>query len=160
MQEQEYVLNDTEYQEIWDRFYAEFCFHPSCQYRGHSFNVPLPFEIRNPYMVYAIDTMTEEQIDRMYEAFHSCFMQLTEAGAAMYALDWHHVSYRYDPRKTDTVRYPSFYPDGDYYFFVEENFRFGLLGHPWRQEWWIFGSDLLQKMTPYANDISQNQIYP
>ena len=29
--------------------------------------------------------------------------------------------------------------EADYYFFIEENFEFGYLGHPWRQEIWIFG---------------------
>ncbi len=42
--------------------------------------------------------------------------------------------------------FPSFYPDGDYYFFIEENFEFGYLGHPWRQEIWIFGRDLIKEI--------------
>ncbi|WP_051638584.1 DUF2716 domain-containing protein [Butyrivibrio sp. NC2002] len=39
----------------------------------------------------------------------------------------------------------SFIPDGDYHFFIEENFAFGYLGHPWRQEIWVFGNRLVEK---------------
>ena len=38
-----------------------------------------------------------------------------------------------------------------YYFFIEENFEFGYLGHPWRQEIWIFGRDLIKEI---------EQVYP
>ena len=36
--------------------------------------------------------------------------------------------------------------EADYYFFIEENFEFGYLGHPWRQEIWIFGRDLIKEI--------------
>ena len=42
--------------------------------------------------------------------------------------------------------FPSFFPDGDYYFFIDEKFRFGYLGHPWRQEIWVWGEKLIARM--------------
>ena len=36
--------------------------------------------------------------------------------------------------------------EADYYFFIEEIFEFGYLGHPWRQEIWIFGRDLIKEI--------------
>lgn len=39
--------------------------------------------------------------------------------------------------------FPTYYPDGAYYFFIDAQFRFGYLSHPWRQEVWIFGESLI-----------------
>ena len=77
-------------------------------------------------------------------------------------MDWHHSAFLYDPRNLEEQQsffvedqryvggvyfayFPSFYPDGDYYFFIDEQFRFGYLGHPWRREVWIFGEALLPR---------------
>ena len=41
--------------------------------------------------------------------------------------------------------FPSYIPDGDYSFFISEDFSFGYLGHPWRNEIWIFGEELIKE---------------
>lgn len=51
------------------------------------------------------------------------------------------------------VYFPPFYPDGDYYFFIDESFEFGLLGHPWRQEIWIFGEPLLTEFKKVHTEL-------
>lgn len=55
---------------------------------------------------------------------------------------------------TDLEGLPSFYPDGDYHFFLHFDeksnaFDFGLLGHPWRRELLVFGKKLIQEMQKY-----------
>ena len=81
----------------------------------------------------------------------------------MYAIDWQHSTFLFSPQnkkeqesfwKEDSrymgggynAYFPSFYPDGDYYFFIDEFWKFGYLGHPWRQEVWVFGDELIRKM--------------
>ena len=55
------VLDKTkEYDEVWDRVYAELGFKPSCMYRGHSLKVTLPFEIQEPYIIYSIEDMSDD----------------------------------------------------------------------------------------------------
>lgn len=76
-----------------------------------------------------------------------------------YALDWQHSAFKFSPNNIQeqadiwvnderylgggyNAYFPSFYPDGDYYFFIDEKLENGYLGHPWRQEVWVFGSVL------------------
>ncbi|MBR1738817.1 MAG: DUF2716 domain-containing protein [Ruminococcus sp.] len=156
------IDNTPEYDKIWDQVRSRLGFSPSSAYRGHSFSVPLPFQIGESYSVYAIEDMTDDRIDLLGETMRDIFIRITRPGQRIYALDWHHSAFLYDPRdiseqKSCTVKderykdggyqayFPSFYPDGDYYFFIEESFEFGYLGHPWRQEIWIFGSELLKE---------------
>jgi hypothetical protein len=40
------------------------------------------------------------------------------------------------------VCFPEFYPNGDYYFFVAIDFRWGYFTHPWKMKLWIFGDEL------------------
>ena len=155
------INNDEQYCAIWDRVYNELGFKPSCDYRGHSLRVPLPFKLEEPYVVYGFDDMTDDQIDLVTETMKKSLIEITHVGECMYALDWHHEAFLYDPRNPDEQRsvqykdnstrgysiayFPSFILDGDYHFFIEENFAFGYLGHPWRQEIWVFGNRLVEK---------------
>lgn len=157
------LINDSmEEKLIWDNVYSELGFHPSCAYRGHSMNVKLPFELKENHAVYAVDEMTDTQIDDMQNHMNFVFASILPEGKYMYALDWQHSAFIFDPKKPDELTslwvedkgchgggyyayFPSFYPDGDYYFFIEQDFSFGFLGHPWRREVWIFGDALVKK---------------
>lgn len=150
------LLDDTqEDKEVWDKVYNELGFKPGMR-------ESVPFDIKQPHCVYGIAGMTEEQMDKMEDISKKIFTRLTPEGGKVYALDWQHSSLLYDPRNPDeqkdfwqddaryehggyNVYFPSFYPDGDYYFFIAEDFSFGLLGHPWRQEVWIFGEKLMSE---------------
>ncbi|MBQ7776429.1 MAG: DUF2716 domain-containing protein [Lachnospiraceae bacterium] len=150
------LIDDTEKDGLaWDRVYNELGFQPGMQQSQ-------PFHMKHNYVVFDIKNMTENQRDIMDELVKRAFINCTKAGELMYALDWQHSSFLYNPRMEseqksffkEDVRYhgggynayfPSFYPDGDYYFFIDENFRFGYLGHPWRQEVWIFGDALIRE---------------
>lgn len=155
------VLDNTaQYALVWERFYDQFHFDPSTFYRAHSFDARVPFQIQGPYSVYGIESMEDFQIDRMDSLIRDIFSNTAAPGERMYALDWQHSAFLYDPKnreeQTDVwvtdercsaggyfAYFPSFFPDGDYCFFLDEHFRFGYLGHPWRQEVWIFGERLI-----------------
>ncbi len=140
------LINDKEqYSAIWNRVYTELGFDPSCDYRGHSLRVPLPFKLEESYAIYGCDDMTDDQIDLVPEIMKKIFVETTNEGQRMYALDWHHEAYLYDPRHPEEPKI-GFIPDGDYYFFIEENFAFGYLGHPWREEVWVYGARLIEKI--------------
>ena len=146
------LLDNTEqYKAVWDKVYSELGFAPGMR-------EIIPFDIKVPHAVYGIEDMTEAQIDLMENIAKEMFARI--ADGRMYALDWQHSALLYNPRDLDEQRdfwvddesyigggynvyFPSFYPDGDYYFFIAEDFSFGWLGHPWRQEIWIFGERLL-----------------
>ena len=49
--------------------------------------------------------------------------------------------------------FPDFYPDGDYYFFVQRDLKWGYLGHPWRREIWLFGAPLIGALSPKLEEL-------
>ena len=150
------IDNKQEYHAIWDKVYEKLKFRPSYYDRGHSMNVPLPFEIDRNYTVYDIEQITEEQIDLTQEIIRNILISITSENQRLYALDWQHDAFIFNPRNIEEQKdysdgkynryFPGFIPDGDYYFFIDEDFEFGYLGHPWRQEIWIFGDQLIEKI--------------
>lgn len=66
----------------------------------------------------------------------------------LFALDWQHPSYRFSPREVGGRGQPDWplgpYPDGDYFVFLSEDFRFGSFGHPWEHSLCLFGEELLE----------------
>ncbi|MDT5187267.1 MAG: hypothetical protein QOJ20_3566 [Mycobacterium sp.] len=45
---------------------------------------------------------------------------------------------------------PEFYPNGDYYFFLAQDFSWGYLTHPWRRMAWVFGEPLRTKFRNHS----------
>ena len=89
-------------------------------------------------------------------------MKCTKENGELYALDWQHSCFRYNSRIKDepkiievkderywgggyTAYFPTYCPNGDYYFFIDVNFHFGYLGHPWQQKVWIYGKKLIEE---------------
>ncbi|MCR5806588.1 MAG: DUF2716 domain-containing protein [Oscillospiraceae bacterium] len=158
------VITDRQaYDEIWDKVYDILKFSPSYYDQSHSMQIKLPFQINRPYVVYGIENMTEAQTDLLNDTIRDIFIRITGEGKRIYALDWQHSAFLYDPgdiseQQSQFVKdgrysgggynayFPSFYPDGDYYLFIEESFEFGYLGHPWRQEIWVFGEKLITEI--------------
>ena len=151
------ILEEPEVRAIWDRIYEGLAFEPSI--RKHV----LPFQISAPYLVLDLACASAEQLDQLFAEVPQAFSRCLGEDGWMYALDWQHSGFRYDPRLPVTEhthwvedehlgRYnayvPDLYPDGDYYFFVQRDLKWGWLGHPWRQEIWIFGDPLLDALSP------------
>jgi hypothetical protein len=42
------------------------------------------------------------------------------------------------------VYFPSYYPNGDYYFFGDAEWKYGLFGHPWLNEIIVSGEELIR----------------
>ena len=146
------LLDDNQYKEVWDRVYDELKFHPYTAHTGIC-----PFTISHPHVIFDISGTESRMVDDMIT---SAFVACVSPGEKMYALDWQHSAFLFDPRDPSQmesfytedfrhfgggyhVEFPPYYPDGDYYFFIDENFRFGYLSHPWRREVWIFGACLI-----------------
>ncbi|MDE7478828.1 MAG: DUF2716 domain-containing protein [Lachnospiraceae bacterium] len=155
------IDNTQEDREIWDKVYTMLNFNPSvCDIENiHSITENVPFELVPPYSVYAIENMTIEQRDLMEELVRNSLILCTDGNKEWYALNWQHSSFRFHPQNMEEQQslwvedeqywdggynayFPSFYPNGDYYFFIDQDFENGFLGHPWRQEVWVFGTRL------------------
>ncbi len=168
------LLNEQETRAVWARVYEELHFRPDSKYRGHSLLWwRRPFRLPRPWAVYALEDMSQEQIEQMGAALTECFRSLAAPGERLYALDWQHSAFLFDPRKDEEQRsvpqtdengeewiaaFPIWYPDGDYCFFLDESFRFGCLGHPWRRELWVFGKALLPQIGRIAPELGWRRL--
>lgn len=169
------IDNQNKYDLICKKVYEKLKFKPSSEYRGHSMKVPLPFQISSNYIVYGIDQMTDEQIDLSDEIIRNVFVSVTNEGQRLYALDWFHSFFIFNPRNKEEQKsiwienkkhpnggyhayFPGFLPDGDYHFFIDEFFEFGYLGHPWREEIWVFGEKLIERIEEVYQTLGWKKI--
>lgn len=154
------LLSEKEGKAVWEQIYQRLRFTPSIER-----NV-IPFQLPKPWTVYDVSQLYAELADGgVMESFTSKVNQVLLScmvpGERFYALDWHHSNFLYDPQNREEQQslfvederyqgggynafFPSYIPDGDYYFFLAQDFRMGYLGHPWRQEVWIFGERLTE----------------
>ena len=144
---------------IYNFIKNNLCFLPDCDVNA----AHLPFAINRPFAVYDISKMTNEQIELLYELAPTALANCLPVGHQLYFVDWFHEITLYDPRnpqnsESDREGSPDFYynsksiayvggfyPDGDYFFYLEKYGLFGYLSHPWRQEVWIYGQDLVKE---------------
>ena len=169
------LIDDTEeYGLVWDRVYDELGFKPSYYDNDHSMNGTLPFDIAQHYAVYSTDEICYDRLDEFNEAVTAVFADITPSDKKVYALDWQHSAFKFDPRNRSemqdiqagcqgfsegyTAYFPTFYPNGDYYLFIAEEFSFGWLGHPWRQEVWLFGDELIERFDKLYKNFNMKKI--
>ena len=153
------ILGEEESKQIWDRINTELQFQPSIRVNT------LPFRLSEPYLVLDLACAAQEQVEKLLAEVPGALAACLGEDDWIYALDWHHSYFRYDPRLPITEHshwvedesymgggydayFPDFYPDGDYYFFVQRDLKWGYLGHPWRREIWLFGAPLVERLSP------------
>lgn len=158
------ILGEEESKQIWDRINTELQFQPSIRVNT------LPFRLSEPYLVLDLACAAQEQVEKLLAEVPGALAACLGEDDWIYALDWHHSYFRYDPRLPITEHghwvederymgggydawFPDFYPDGDYYFFVQRDLRWGWLGHPWRREIWAFGDPLLDVLYPTLEEL-------
>lgn len=163
------VLESQEYDMVWDRIYDELHFEPSVDSRV------VPFSISTDYVIYDISTMNETCVENTDDLIAQAFINCTKEGELLYALDWQHSGFQYNPRYDEEQKsiwvkndlymgggyhayFPSYYPDGDYYFFIDCDFRFGYLSHPWQRKVWIFGNCLIQEFENIESKLGWHKI--
>ena len=150
------LLSDEQYRKVWDKVYGALHFRPSVDISV------VPFTISAPYTVFDIRHTYECATEEFDHLITKAFIKCTKPGEQLYALDWQHSAFLFDPRDPKQMEsihiadsryfgggylafFPAYYPDGDYYFFIDEQFRFGYLSHPWREEIWVFGESLISE---------------
>lgn len=155
------VLDKNERNFIWDKFYEQFTFKPSMyQQDWPSFKINCQFV---KYYISGIWSKNSsfEEFEFKYKDLHkkmlNAFIECTLENERIYALDWQHTCYSFNPRiKMDTINfeyvggekiekwYVPILPNGDYYFFVARDLSWGALGHPWEKTMYIFGEKLIE----------------
>lgn len=141
-------LQSDEYEAVWDRFYSEFDFRPDY----HERTIPAIRE-PSPFKTFDLSKIDSDSlIDELKVIFSSAFSLITKPKHQMFALDWQHTSYKFDPCSSASWSL-GIYPDGDYYIFLADDFSFGTFGHPWQLSLCVFGESLLDITTERVRAI-------
>ncbi len=143
---------ESDYSAVWDRFREDFHFRPSVKRKDWpGIKEPVPsvtYSISSIYS-YPDSGVTYTRLEKdLNQKTLAAFRRCVRPGEMIYALDWQHQCYFFDPHKqvsedTHLWKVPVL-PNGDYYIFLAQDFRFGIFGHPWEQTMCIFGSELLK----------------
>ena len=139
--------------DIWRKFSTRFDFRPSTKKKDWP-----GIKERSPSTTYKLPIFSQIDFQKTWDLYLECLKSLVRPGQEkIHVLDWHHTSYTLIPTEagSDWVIHPI--PNGDYYIFLEPQFRFGTFGHPWEWSFHVFGDLLLNKIRsvniPCLNDV-------
>ncbi|MFD3446716.1 DUF2716 domain-containing protein [Microbacteriaceae bacterium 4G12] len=155
-------LSKKEYKNVWDKIYNEFNFKPSIS-QFPSFTIP------SSYITYDVSIMPEDLnvIDNLYNELEEksliAFQEITQKNEYIYALNWQHACYWINlnlefPRDEDGEWTIPIFPDGDYHFFIQKDFQWGYLGHPWEKTITVFGDELISAVDKHRPKVFKNVI--
>ena len=162
------ILQNDEYNRVWDKIYSDFKFNPC-----YTDNGVAPFQFQIPVDCYDISNspIYNDDVD-INNIIKSIFVKSIDDDDFMYALDWQHTCFRYNPRINTVVEYPvfikderyehggynvyfpKFYPNGDYYFFIAKDFSWGYLTHPWLKKVCVFGEVLMNLFKKHSHTLN------
>ena len=155
-------LESEQYQFVWDKFDKIFKFNP------YGFKDKLPtFELPSPYQVFDISHLYGSDFENNYKNLEDCivkaFLDCINEREYLYALDWQHSSYLFNPSLKTILNewgeWPiTLYPNGDYYFFINETMSWGYLGHPWEKSISIFGEEFIKAVEKNRPNIFNKEI--
>lgn len=134
------------YEQIWDRIYRDFNFKPST-------SIFPSFQVMHPFITYDIsdylrDSIDLDAYDDLEKQSLDAFKEITSVDEYILALDWQHESYLVNPHlefeKDEFGEWTiPIFSNGDYYLFIQKDFKWGYLGHPWEKSITIFGEELI-----------------
>lgn len=141
------LLDENERQECWDRILSDYKFLPRFAKDKYPWII-----VQGPTKKFTLpECVWNEEQEHLVNSF---FVKLNHS--KIYAFDWQHDSFVFSPDDFDEmtkeyyddergyrVYFPSYYPNGDYHFFVDLNWRTGLFGHPWLGEIVVVGQELI-----------------
>jgi hypothetical protein len=147
---------------VWNKFYALFKFNPGPTVFPaiHSGQPQIKLDISELFNDVRL-------IKELEVAAHSVFIRISEPGERLYALDWQHQCYDFDPRKPfERDEYNDWivpvFPNGDYYIFLKKDFSNVWFGHPWEQTVTLIGSSIIDHwkaigfVLPFSSDTQSS----
>ncbi|HWX02901.1 DUF2716 domain-containing protein [Collimonas sp.] len=132
------ILENSEYQKIWDIFYERFNFRPSVNGPFPAISEPLR-SITFGFAANVNDEMLGELKTSIFDAF-----EVTDSlSNEIYYLDWQHECYAIN-RSTAKSSWVNGFPDGDYAILLAKDMCSGTFGHPWEPSICLFGDEFVQ----------------
>ena len=156
-------LPELDYDRYWDRFFREFKFRPDVSlFPGIKEPTPsITWSIESAWL--DPDPLMRKTHSSFNEAMLPAFKRVIAESASLIVLEWHGTCYKFRPRQYSGSFIPigndngedetaswkvAVIPDGEYYIFLSEDFRFGTFGHPWESTICVWGEELLEAMGP------------
>ncbi|MBQ2356771.1 MAG: DUF2716 domain-containing protein [Treponema sp.] len=156
MEKEMRIIENKESQVLWDTIENEYCFRPCCTKDRYNWIV-LPM----PHKKYSLKEVWSETTEKLINSF---FEELAENN--LFALNWQHDGFVFSPIEYNTINFeyydktrecnvyfPTYYPNGDYLFFFDKNYKIGLFGHPWLREVLVLGKKLIQKFDSNTKEL-------
>lgn len=145
---------DEEYDQIWDRIDSKLKFSPSD-------SIFPSFKVPSPFVTYDISHYFGESINDLESKALQAFKKNTASNEYIMALDWQHECYWVNPhlefeRNEFNEWIIPVFPNGDYYFFIQKDFKWGYLGHPWEESITIFGKELIESFERNKPEMFRN----
>ena len=134
-------LNSNDENLIWDTFEKRIDINGA--------NEPAPSRTWDISVAFGLDEIAFQDLEseltlKALDALRQC----TRPGNRLYALDWNHPCYFFNPHNdiTDSFRDSwavPILPNGNNYYFVDHDFHFGILGRYNNRTICVFGKDLV-----------------
>lgn len=152
-------LTESEHNRAWSQLENSFGIVPPGKCSNLSLSVTYDISL-----VYANGGASRSDLEsdlcvKIRRALQACVSK----GDKIFALDWHHTSYLFDPYARFDFRDECEWlvpvlPDGDFYIFLAPDFKFCLLGHPWEQTISIFGENFISAVKSNKPKLFINNI--
>lgn len=151
------LLAESDRSAAWDVIYGRFAFRPDVK-RFPGFAEPPDSVTFSLAKLYGDEEHYWRVRRACEEAALKCFRELIPASGWLNVLDWQHNCYRLRPHLPIEVDELGdwtvpFLPDGDYYLYLDPQWRFGTLGHPWEETLCVFGDELLRLLAPRLTEL-------
>ena len=156
------IMEEDLEKSVWDSIDNRLGFVPKYTSSSYSW-IKLP----SPSVIFRLGLSIDGDI--WNSVINSLFVQL--GSSELYALDWQHDSFVFSPKdygklvkeyydetRDCNVYFPDYYPNGDYHFFVDPNWQFGMFGHPWLKQIAVFGEELIQLIDMNAKTLGLSRM--
>lgn len=151
-------ITEEESIKVWDKFYDLFDFNPSVSAfpAVKSAMSQLKLDIKDCFS-------SDFPFNKLEQLALKLFEQVSKPGERLYALDWQHECYDFDPRQAmdrnefDEWIIPIF-PNGEYYIFLTKDFTNIWFGHPWEQTITLIGDNFVKLGRQLKEDFKEIKI--
>ena len=157
----EVILDEDEYNRIWTKIDKVYQFKPSVDPKAGEW-----IRLDPPYRAYRLTRFWDEKQEGIVRQIMRRVIH-----EEMYALVWNSDCFIFHPDEKITpglqyrdferdvnVYFPSYYPDGDYYFFASTDWANGLYGHPWRKEIRVKGDKMIRAFEEQKEALALEEI--
>jgi Protein of unknown function (DUF2716) len=149
------MLNESECNNVWNFIYERLFFQPNVE-GVKLITLPVPSKCYDISKFYN-NGFSDELYDNLHQWAIKCFIPISK-GKRLYGLNWKHECYSFDPQlpfeKDEFDEWLiSVFPNGDYIFFLTQDFKTGIFGDGINLTISFFGEDIIKELRDEQPEI-------